>query len=76
MPPGHVCLALDIGEQISLIFIRVPALELKVTPHQAADLRLEPLVARLEPPDLLGEVIGLALLHVGVWRPVERLPPE
>jgi hypothetical protein len=54
----------------------VPALEAEVAPHQIADLGLEPLVARLEPPDLLREVIDSALLHVGVWRSVESLPPE
>lgn len=40
------------------------------------DLGLEPFVARLETADLLGESVDLALLQVGVWRPVERLPTE
>jgi hypothetical protein len=54
----------------------VATLEAEVTALEVADLSLEPLVARLEPPDLLGEVVDLALLQVGVRRPVERLPPE
>src|ERR1043165_2616732 len=54
----------------------VPALEAEVMPLEFADLGLKPLVARLELPDLLGEVLDLALLHVWVGRSVESLPPE
>jgi hypothetical protein len=45
-------------------------------PLEFADLGPEPFDPRLEPPDLLREVVDLALLHVGVGRAVERLPPE
>ena len=49
----------------------VPALELEVMPAQVARFGLEPLVLRLEPPDLLRQGVDGALLLARVWRDVE-----
>ncbi len=42
MPPGRVCLVLDIGEQIDVIFIRVATLELEIMPFGGRRLATEP----------------------------------
>ena len=54
----------------------VPVLELKVMPAQVARFSLEPLVLRLELPDLLGEGVDGALLLVWLGRPVECVAAE
>ena len=45
-------------------------------PAEVADCRPEPLVPRLESPDVLGEVIDLALLLIRVGRAVECVTAE
>jgi hypothetical protein len=45
-------------------------------PAQVARFCLEPLVLRLELPDLLGEGVDGALLLVRVWRAVECVAAE
>jgi hypothetical protein len=56
--------------------LRVPTLELEIMPAQVARFGPEPLVLRLELPDLLGEGVDSALLLVEVGRAVEGVGPN